>query len=160
MRHITGSHHKFPTSPGLVFVFSVFLSNIWVFPTMTSNILVNVCHKVTSQGLLINSQQARGLAAAANANQANQIPQFDDFQMARNTNIRRFFRSWQSWRALPGLKMELGSKLAFFGSLWKRMLEFDNKTFSLADHEDFINSFRNSINSSIGSHPLFLIKRT
>ena len=81
MRHITGSHHKFPTGPGLVFVFSVFLSNIWVFPTMTSNILVNVCHKVTSQGLLINSQQARGLAAAANANQANQIPQFDDFQI-------------------------------------------------------------------------------
>ena len=166
MRHITGSHHKFPTGPGLVFVFSVFLSNIWVFPTMTSNILVNVCHKVTSQGLLINSQQARGLAAAANANQSNQIPQFDDFQtkfhslMIYKTNIGWFFRSWQSWRALPGLKMELGSKLAFFGSLWKRMLEFDNKTFSLADHEDFINSFRNSINSSIGSHPLFLIKRT
>ena len=146
---------------------------------MTSNILVNVCHKITSQGLLINSQQARGLAAAANVNQANQIPQFDDFQIKSNptvwwfsnqikshslmiykTNIGWFFRSWQSWRALPGLKMELGSKLAFFGSLWKRMLEFDNKTFSLADHEDFINSFRNSINSSIGSHPLFLIKRT
>ena len=51
---------------------------------MTSNILVNVCHKVTSQGLLINSQQARGLAAAANANQANQIPQFDDFQIKSN----------------------------------------------------------------------------
>ena len=48
---------------------------------MTSNILVNVCHKITSQGLLINSQQARGLGAAANANQANQIPQFDDFQI-------------------------------------------------------------------------------
>ena len=54
---------------------------------MTSNILVNVCHKVTSQGLLINSQQARGLAAAANANQANQIPQFDDFQIKSNPTV-------------------------------------------------------------------------
>ena len=130
--HITGSPHKFPTSP-------------WA----------RCCCKCKP-----------GKSNPTVWWFSNQIPQFDDFQtkfhslMIYNMNIGWFFRSWQSWRALPGLKMELGSKLAFFGSLWKRMLEFDNKTFSLADHEDFINSFRNSINSSIGSHPLFLIKRT
>ena len=43
-----------------------------------------------------------------------------------------------------------------FGTLWMRMLNFEKKTFSLAASWDFINSFRKSINSFIGSRSLLV----